>query len=80
MFVELTEKHLLEYERQYFDVLRCDQIKGAVRYATANIKAAVAAGWMAEPVDVDGLTIAKRREMSRAIDETYSEAITIDPN
>lgn len=77
---ELNEQQLIDYERQFFDVLKCDQVKGAVRYATANIKAAIAAKWFAEPVDVDALDVAARRALSIKVDQAYSEAVSIDPN
>ena len=76
-FKNITQAMLEEYERQYFDELDVPAARGVHRSSSGNIKAAVAAGWLAEP---NGLKPLERVQLSRDIDKKYSEFTTIDPN
>ena len=76
----VNEEMLLDYEHQFFDALRCDQIKGALTYTVGNITAVKEAKWFTEPVDVSALDVADLRAVSAMVDDFYNEAIKIDPN
>ena len=76
-FNEIDQAMLEEYEKQYFDEIDVPSMRGVHRNATGNIKAAVGASWLATP---NGLGPLERIQLSKDIDEKYSEFTVIDPN
>jgi len=78
-FNNVNQSMLEQYERQYFDILKVPDARGVHRNASGNIKAAIAAKWIAEDA-ADGLGALERLELSRSIDDTYRSFTVIDPN
>jgi len=79
-FVELQERHLMEYERVFFDVKDVQGISGVLRKAVPNIESANEAGWFVKKPDTDNMTMLERKMLADAINTEYMRHVSYDPS
>lgn len=77
---DLRQRHLEDFETHFNAV---GPQKGRSTIAGLTVRAAIQAGWFADPVTVDAvgdMTGAEVEALSLSVDKVYMEARHIDPN
>lgn len=80
-FIDLRQRHLEKFEEVFW---ADDGVKrGAQRRAGVLVRAAIAAGWLVDPIteqELGDMAAKDVRDLAAEIDAKYGEAASLDPN